>query len=146
MLFEKHKSTRLFLAPMAGITDWTFRTLMKKYGAEVVTSELISADGLFFGGKRTQDLMKMNLEFERPVGIQIFGSDTGRMVLAAKAVEKAGADFVDINLGCPVRKVVKKGAGSALMKDPKSLSKILISIKSEISIPLTIKIRTEIQV
>src|SRR4051812_25645447 len=100
------------LAPMAGITNSPFRRLMKRMKSSVVISELVSANGIEYGGERTLELLKFHEE-ERIVGLQIFGEDTENLVKACQYVEKIGADFVDLNLGCPVPKVVKKGAGSA---------------------------------
>ncbi len=129
------------LAPMAGITDSPFRSFMRDMGCGVVISELISAHGILHRGERTLDLMGFT-EKQRPIGIQIFGEEGDLLAQAAEYVESRGADFVDINLGCPVAKVVKKGAGSALLKDPAALNKILAQVKKAIKIPLTIKIRT----
>ena len=129
------------LAPMASITNAPFRMVMKELGAGIVISELISADGLKYGGQKTLDLCRY-FDGERPVGLQIFGEDGGILGLAGKQLERMGVDFVDINLGCPVPKVVKKGAGSALCRDPGNLYKVLKETKDAISIPLTIKIRT----
>lgn len=140
-LIQELKENPFVLAPMAGITDMVFRHLMRKLGAGILTSELISANGLFYNSEKTKKLMRF-LEVERPVGIQIFGEDEPALVNAAQYVEQLGADFVDINLGCPVKKVVKKGAGSALLKEPDKLRSICRNIKNKISIPLTIKIRT----
>lgn len=104
-------------------------------------SELVSANGLQYNSEKTKALMHFREE-ERPVGLQIFGEREEALTEAAVYVEKLGADFVDINLGCPVKKVVKKGAGSALLKEPEKLGRIFASIKKAIKIPLTIKIRT----
>ena len=140
-IFERSGPVRYFMAPMAGITDTVFRLLMREMGAEVVISELISAEGILRRGKRTWDLMSF-CEAERPVGIQIFGSTVDSLVEAAKMVEGEGADFVDINFGCPVKKVVCDGGGAAWLKDPIALGRLLSSITRNLSIPLTIKVRT----
>lgn len=129
------------LAPMAGITNAPFRRLMKQLGAGVVVSELISSTGIQYGGQKTLDLCR-HFEEERPVGLQIFGENAQHMAEAARFLEARGVDFIDINLGCPVPKVVNRGAGSAMMKDPNELYKTLLHIKQAIRIPLTIKIRT----
>lgn len=139
--WDKWGPVRYFMAPMAGITDSTFRTLIRELGAEVVISELVSSEGLRRGGQRTRDLMAF-CEAERPVGIQIFGCDIESMTDGARIVQDAGADFVDINFGCPVKKVVSDGGGSAWLKDPVALGKLLTSMKGVLNIPLTIKIRT----
>lgn len=132
---------RFFMAPMAGITDQVFRTLIRHMGAQCVISELVSSEGLLRGGQKTLDLIRYNEE-ERPVGIQIFGSSIETMSEAAHRIECEGADFVDLNLGCPVRKVVCDGAGAAWLRDPNRLGDLLSKIKNRIRIPLTIKIRT----
>jgi tRNA-dihydrouridine synthase B len=129
------------LAPMAGITDMPFRVFMKKLGAGLVVSELVSANGIKYGGVNTMKLLDYD-EVERPVGLQLFGEDPEVLADAARKVEELGADFVDLNFGCPVKKVVQKGAGSAVLKDLNHLTRILRAVKAAIKIPLTIKIRT----
>lgn len=129
------------LAPMAGITNSPFRRLMRRRKSALVISELVSANGIEYGGQKTLDLLKFHEE-ERIVGLQIFGEEPERLCRAAQLIEKLGADFVDLNLGCPVPKVVKKGAGSAMCRDPISLGKILKSMVESVKIPVTIKIRT----
>jgi tRNA-dihydrouridine synthase B len=129
------------MAPMAGITDVVFRTLIRQMGAQCVISELISSEGLVRGGQKTRDLMRF-CEAERPVGIQIFGSDIKTLSEAAHIVESEGADFVDINFGCPVRKVVCDGGGAAWLREPVKLGELLTAVKSRLRIPLTIKVRT----
>ncbi|MCC7403457.1 MAG: tRNA dihydrouridine synthase DusB [Bdellovibrionales bacterium] len=129
------------LAPMAGITDNAFRSFMRELGCGIVVSELVSATGLFFNSGRTRDLMKFESS-QHPVGIQLFGENPEHLASAAKEVEARGADFVDLNLGCPVPKVVKKGAGSALLREPLRLAAILRVLKGSVKIPVTIKIRT----
>jgi tRNA-dihydrouridine synthase B len=141
LLLQELKNNPFVLAPMAGITDRVFRRFMRQQGAGILTSELISANGLMYNSDKTKNLMRF-FESERPIGIQIFGEDIESLVNAAQFVEQLGADFVDINLGCPVKKVVKKGAGSALLKEPDKLRNMCRAIKSKITIPLTIKIRT----
>jgi len=129
------------LAPMAGITNSPFRRLMREYGSSVVISELVSANGIEYASHRTLELLKF-VEAERPVGLQIFGEDEVNLVNACRVVERMGADFVDLNLGCPVPKVVKKGAGSAMCRNPAGLGKILDAMVKSVKIPVTIKIRT----
>ncbi|NBV49950.1 tRNA dihydrouridine synthase DusB [bacterium] len=138
---ERFGSVRYMLAPMAGITDTVFRLLMRKMGSQVVISELLSSEGLVRGGARTRQMLKFD-ERERPVGIQIFGSSPETMAEAAKIVQEEGADFVDINFGCPVKKVVCDGSGSAWLKHPEKMGELLSFIKSHLRIPLTIKVRT----
>lgn len=129
------------LAPMAGITNSPFRRLMKRRQSSVVVSELVSATGLRYESQKTKDLLRFHEE-ERVVGLQIFGEATEDLVKACQYVEELGADFVDLNLGCPVPKVVKKGAGSAMCRDPISLGKTLKAMVDGCRIPVTIKIRT----
>jgi nifR3 family TIM-barrel protein len=140
-LLSHLKQNPFVLAPMAGITDKPFRTYMKELGAGIVVSELVSANGIKYGGEKTLKLLEYN-ESERPVGLQIFGDDLEGFALAAKKVEELKADFVDLNFGCPVKKVVAKGAGAAILKDLPQLQKVLRTVKSAVNIPVTIKIRT----
>lgn len=129
------------LAPMAGITDYVFRGFMRKLDSSVVVSELVSATGIEYESQRTFELMNFD-DSQRPVGIQLFGEDPEIVARAAQVVEERGADFVDLNFGCPVPKVVKKGAGSAMLKDPVALQKMLSACVKAVKIPVTIKIRT----
>lgn len=129
------------LAPMAGITNSPFRKLMREYGSSVVISELVSANGIEYASHRTLELLKFDPS-ERPVGLQIFGEDEENLVKACQVVERMGADFVDLNLGCPVPKVVKKGAGAAMCRNPAELGRILRAMAASVKIPVTIKIRT----
>ncbi len=135
------KTNPFVLAPMAGITDHAFRTFMKKLDTSVVVTELVSANGIEYKSERTMKLMSFD-ETQRPIGIQLFGEEPEVIARAAQVAEAEGCDFVDLNFGCPVPKVVKKGAGSAMLKDPVALQKVLAAVKGAIKIPLTIKIRT----
>jgi len=141
MILETIKENPFLLAPMAGISDIAFRTFMRGLDASVVTTELVSANGLQHKSERTKRLMKI-CEQEQPVGIQIFGEDLDALAFTAKECEQMGASFVDLNFGCPVNKVVKKGAGSAVLKDLKFLTAILKTVKGAVKIPVTIKVRT----
>lgn len=129
------------LAPMAGITNSPFRRLMRRAKSSLVVSELVSANGIEYASAKTLDLLRYHDE-ERTVGLQIFGEDPALLCKAARHVERVGADFVDLNLGCPVPKIVKKGAGSAMCRDPISLGRTLEAMVKSVSIPVTIKIRT----
>lgn len=140
LLKELNKNPFL-LAPMAGVTDYPFRSFMKEMGCGIVTTELISAKSLQENNPKSYKLMSF-YEEQRPVGIQIFGEDLTALGTAAQIVEQSGADFIDLNFGCPVPKVVKKGAGSAVLKDPVFLAKILKTVKQAVSIPVSIKVRT----
>jgi tRNA-dihydrouridine synthase B len=137
-----HKlSPPLVLSPMAGVTDSPFRRLAKKCGGlGLIVTEFISVEGLTRGNLRSHEMMRFKEE-ERPIAIQIFGYDETRMRWAAEIAEEAGADFVDINCGCPAKKVVNGGGGSNLLRDLPQLRKILTEIKRAISIPMTVKIR-----
>lgn len=131
----------LTLSPMAGVTDFTFRRLIKKRGGVGMTvSEFISVEGMTRNSPQSMRMMRF-LEEERPFAVQIFGSNTRRMAMAAEMAEEIGADILDVNCGCPAPKVVKKGGGSGLLRDLPLLEIILKEIKSAISIPLTLKIR-----
>ena len=129
----------VFLAPMAGITDMAFRSICKGYGAGLVYTEMVSAKGLYYNDSSTNTLMKINEE-ERPIGVQIFGSDADIM---AKIAEKIGesADLIDINMGCPAPKVVKNGDGSRLMQSPELIDQITYKVVQKAKVPVTIKIR-----
>lgn len=140
-LIKELRKNPFVLAPMAGITDNPFRSFMKEMGCGIITTELISATGLQFNSKKTKNLMCFKNQ-QQPVGVQIFGTNLKDLEYAAKYIQDQGASFIDINLGCPVSKVVKKGAGSALLKDLKSLEKIFFCIKNSVQIPVTAKIRT----
>lgn len=135
------KDNPFVLAPMAGITDSPFRTFMREQGCGIVITELVSATGLKFSSERTRRLMQFD-PIQSPVGIQLFGEDLDHLAYAAAEVEQMGADFVDLNFGCPVPKVTKKGAGSAVLKDLVFLGQVLRAVKSAVSIPVTIKVRT----
>jgi tRNA-dihydrouridine synthase B len=139
-MFDLQKNP-FVLAPMAGITDMPFRRLMARMGAGVVISEFVSSHAIVHGGPRVGKYLSYH-EDERPVGIQIFGGEEEILIKAAKIIQDKGLDFVDLNLGCPVPKVTKKGGGSAWLCHPVDLGKLLGQIRKEISIPFTIKIRT----
>jgi len=135
-------SPNLVLAPMAGVTDSSFRRLIKELGGVgLIVTEFISVEGITRGNMRTHRMMKF-LPEERPLSIQIFGYDDARMVAAAEIIEETGADIVDINCGCPAKKVVNGGGGSSLLRDLPQLEKILRGIRKAVSIPVTMKIRT----
>ena len=121
---------KTFLAPLAGITNLPFRQLVKECGGAVVCSEMVSAKGIFYNSKNTVTLMNSR-EDERPLSVQLFGADPESMAQAATFVQDLGvADIIDINFGCSVRKVVKQGAGVALMKEPKLFEAILKAVRN----------------
>jgi len=131
----------IILAPLAGITNLPFRLLAKEAGCGLVCSEMISANGLVHGSGKTIRLLDSTPR-EKPLSVQIFGSDPFVMADAASMVEEAGADILDINLGCSVKKILKSGAGAALMKAPEKTAAIFTSVKNVITLPLTVKIRS----
>lgn len=135
------KKNPFLLAPMAGITDCAFRTVMRELGCGPVITELVSAHGIEYASRKTLQLMDFE-ECQRPVGIQLFGETPEILGMAAKASQDRGADFVDLNFGCPVPKVVKKGAGSAILKDLKAVEAVFRAVKGAVTIPVTVKIRT----
>lgn len=131
----------LILAPMAGITELPLRRLAREAGCALVVTEMVSANGLMHGSKKTAELLRSHPD-ERPVSAQIFGADPEVMKEGAQIVEGVGADILDVNLGCSVRKVIRQGAGAALMRDPERLKKVLRAIRSATCLPVTIKMRT----
>lgn len=130
----------LVLAPMAGVTDLPFRVLCKEQGAGLICMEMVSAKGIYYNNKNTEILLTTTEE-ERPVSLQLFGSDPKIMSEMAKKIEERPFDILDINMGCPVPKVVNNGEGSALMKNPKLVYEIVSEIVKAIQKPVTVKIR-----
>lgn len=128
------------LAPMAGVTDLPFRLLCKEQGAGLLCMEMVSAKAIQFKNRNTQSLLRIHPE-EQPVSLQIFGSDPDVMSEIAKEIEELPFDILDINMGCPVPKIVRNGEGSALMKDPKLVEKIVSKTVRAIQKPVTVKIR-----
>lgn len=133
-------SGNLILAPMAGVTDLPFRILCKEQGANLVYTEMISAKGIYYNNKNTEKLWEID-EKERPVALQLFGSDPQIMADMAQKIESRNFDILDINMGCPVPKVVNNGEGSALMKNPKLAGEIVKAISDRITKPVTVKFR-----
>lgn len=134
----------LVLAPMSGVTTSSFRRLIKEINpgsVGLLVSEFVSVEGMTRGSRRTLQMMRYE-ETERPFSIQIFGYDIDRMRDAAKMVEDAGADIVDINCGCPAPKVVRKGGGCELMRQPEHLKKVFREIRRAVKIPVTMKMRS----
>ena len=129
------------LAPLAGITGLPFRLMVKDMGCGLVCSEMISSNGLVYDSEKTVAMLESRNE-EKPLSVQIFGSDPDVMARAAERVQESGADILDINFGCSVKKVVKNGAGVALMKEPERAEQILKAVRKVLRIPLTIKIRS----
>jgi tRNA-dihydrouridine synthase B len=140
-ILDELKARPFVLAPMAGITDCAFRSVMRELDCGTVITELVSAHGIEYASRKTLQLMEFE-PIQRPIGIQLFGETPEILGRAAKVVESRGADFVDLNFGCPVPKVVKKGAGSAILRDLKAVESVFKAVKSSVSIPVTVKIRT----
>ena len=132
--------TRVVLAPMAGVSVQAFRRQGRRYGAGLVCSEMVSCAGIEHRNERTLDYLRVASD-EHPLAIQIFGSEPRVMAEAARMVEAAGADLVDINFGCPVRKVTKTGAGATLLEDPERAEAIVAAVAGAVSVPLSVKMR-----
>src|SRR5918995_1857721 len=133
-------STRLVLAPMAGVSVQAFRRQGRRYGAGLVCSEMVSCAGIEHRNERTLGYLRVAQD-EHPLAIQIFGSEPHVMAEAARMVEAAGADLVDINFGCPVRKVTKTGAGATLLEDPRRAEAIVVAVAAAVSVPVSVKMR-----
>ena len=132
--------SNLFLAPMAGITNQAFRALAVEGGAGMVVTEMISADSIRYSNKKSFKMLELSAA-EHPVAIQLFGADPAALGFAARAAVEAGADAIDINAGCPVKKITRNGAGSALMKKPLLLAEIARTIRKCVKVPVMIKFR-----
>lgn len=128
------------LAPMAGVTDKTFRKLCKDFGAAYTVGEMVSAKGVSMGDKKSNELMELAVN-EHPSAIQIFGTEPETMAQAAMSALKMNPDIIDINMGCPAPKIIKGGAGSALMRKPELAGKIVKTVADAVDIPVTVKIR-----
>ncbi len=131
----------VFLAPMAGITDLSFRLLNREYGVGLAFTEMVSAMGLSRGAGKTRHYLDSSPK-DRPLGVQIFGADAAVLAEAAKFITDQGFDLLDINMGCPVKKVVKTGAGAALLRETGRIGAILTSVRKATHLPLTVKIRS----
>ena len=131
----------VFLAPMAGICDLPFRVVCKKYNAGMVYSEMVSSKAMYYKDKKTKELL-ISTDEEKPLAVQIFGSDPDIMAQTAYVALSTGASVLDINMGCPAPKVANNGDGSALMKNPDLIYKIVKAVKKEVDVPVTCKIRS----
>ena len=134
-------ANRVVLAPLAGIGNWFVRLQAKRYGAGLVVSEMVSSFGLTHGNKRTVEQFLTIHPDEHPVSVQLFGHDAAVMREAAGIVAAAGADLIDLNMGCPVRKVCKTGAGAALLQDPDKAVAIAAAARAGSGLPVTVKLR-----
>jgi tRNA-dihydrouridine synthase B len=131
----------LILAPMAGITDLSFRRIAKSFGVDLVVSEMVSSEGLVRNRASTKMLLQSHAE-ERPLAIQLFGSDPTVVAEAARIVEDEGADIIDLNMGCPVPKVARQGAGAVLLQHVATVASLVASVRQAVSIPVTVKTRS----
>jgi nifR3 family TIM-barrel protein len=131
---------RLVQAPLAGIANWAFRRQSRRHGAGLTVSEMIASFGIRYANRKTLGMLTIAPD-EHPVGVQVFGADAGAMAEAARAVEAAGADLIDINMGCPVPKICKTGAGAALLADPAAAARIVEEMVRAVRIPVTVKMR-----
>ena len=136
--------TRLVLAPMAGVSVQAFRRQGRRFGAGLVCSEMVSVAGIQHRNERTLGYLRVAGD-EHPLAIQIFGSEPGAMAEAARMVEAAGADLVDVNFGCPVKKVTKTGAGASLLADPAHACRIVEAVSDAVDVPLSVKMRRGVQ-
>ena len=131
---------QVILAPMAGVSDVAYRVLAKAHGASLVCTEMVSAMGIKYKNEITKGMLFIE-KGEGPVSMQVFGSDPETVALGAKTISEAGADIVDINMGCPVKKVVSSGDGSALMKDPDLAARVAEAAVNAVDGPVTVKMR-----
>lgn len=133
---------KIILAPLAGISDTVFRGLCKRHGADIVVSEMVSAEGVVRNAEPTLKLLPFE-ESERPIGVQLFGANPEALGRAAAYVEReARPDFIDLNCGCPIRKIVKKNGGASLLKNPELFERIVDTLVTAVAIPVTVKIRS----
>lgn len=138
----KGDDTPLYLAPQAGVSESPFRRLCRRFGADVLVSEFVSAAGIVMNNRRSRDYLRFD-EAERPIGIQIFGADPGMMGEAAAFVDEVYApDFIDINFGCPVKKVVKRNGGSGCLRDLDLVERLIRAVDDATELPTTVKIRS----
>ena len=131
----------IILAPMAGVSDRSFRNLCRSFGADFAVSEMVSAKGLVYGDRKSRVLLAPDVS-DKPHWVQLFGSEPEIIRDAAQIAIAAGADLIDINMGCPVRKVVKTGAGAALLREPEQAARIMQALDRAPAVPYTIKVRT----
>ena len=139
-MFSELFINKIILAPMAGITDLPFRLLCREQGCDMVYTEMVSAKGMMYNMNRSEPLLVTDPK-ERPVGVQIFGSEPEIMAKEAAILAERDFDFIDINMGCPVPKIVNNGEGSALLKDPELAGRIIKAVSSAVDKPVTVKIR-----
>ena len=132
--------SNILLAPMAGVTDKSFRMIVKPFGPALMYTEMVSGKGLFYKSKKTADLLTAD-ESEKPVAVQIFGHDADIMAEIANSALEYGAAVIDINMGCPAPKIVNNGDGCALMKSPETAAKVISAVCRAVDVPVTVKFR-----
>ena len=137
---ELYAGVEAVLSPMAGVTDMVFRALCREHGADLTFCEFVSADGVIHGNEATRELMELGPD-ERPVGIQLFGSDPANLAAATREAAKLGPAIIDLNFGCPVKKVVKRNGGSALLCNLPLMEQIVVAVVEATDLPVTAKIR-----
>ena len=142
LLFSMGRAPVL-LAPMAGVTDLVFRRICRSFGADGAVSEMVSAKALCFGDRKSRKLCEID-DLERPTGIQLFGHEPHTLAQAAQIVCAFSPDWIDLNMGCPVHKVVSSGDGSALMRDPELIFRIVQAVTQAVELPVTVKLRAGI--
>ncbi|MDF1564615.1 MAG: tRNA dihydrouridine synthase DusB [Deltaproteobacteria bacterium] len=133
-------SGRFFLAPLAGVSDWPFRVLAREQGASLAYTEMVSSEGLTRGGDRTHSYLERPAD-EAPFAVQLFGAHPPTMARAAAEVEQLGADLIDINAGCPVKKVCRGGSGASLLQEPTKLAEVIAAMVAAVSVPVQVKVR-----
>jgi len=132
---------QVVVAPMAGVTNLAYREILKEFGAGLVCAEMVSDKAIFYKNKKTIKMLEVS-EMEHPMSLQIFGSDIDTIVAGAKEIDASSADIIDINMGCPVTKVVKTNAGAKLLQDPDKIYNIVKSVVENVKKPVTVKIRS----
>ena len=139
----KQINSPIFIAPMAGVTDFPYRQILREMGAKLIYTEMVSSKGLVYGSKRTEELLDYQIKDDGFINVQLFGEEKEFILKAAKIIEdKFNPDFIDLNMGCPVPKVVKNGAGAALMKNPVKVADIIKAMSDNLNTPVTVKIRS----
>jgi len=132
----------ILIAPMAGVTDYPYRQILREMGAKLIYTEMVSSKGLVYGSRRTEELIDYKKD-QGYISVQIFGEEVEFIVKAAKRIENEyQPDFIDLNMGCPAPKIVKNGAGAALMKKPNLVDKIITALTDNLKTPVTVKIRS----
>jgi tRNA-dihydrouridine synthase B len=133
----------ILIAPMAGVTDYPYRQILREMGAKLIYTEMVSSKGLVYGSRRTEELIDYKVKDQGYINVQIFGEEVEFIIKAAKIIENEyQPDFIDLNMGCPAPKIVKNGAGAALMKKPNLVKEIITALTENLKTPVTVKIRS----